>query len=57
MFSPYWSWDQSDAVMNEIELGFEGATDESSAILHRFVKAVPGTVYDISHNYWSRSYY
>jgi len=42
---------EADAVMNEIELGFSGATDESSAILHRFVRAT-GVIYDIRHNFW-----
>lgn len=51
MYSPYWSWTMADAVMNEIELGFTNMTDESSSIMHRFVKAFGG-VYDISHNYW-----
>lgn len=56
MFSPYWSWTEADAVMNEFELGFSGASDESSSIMHRFAKAY-GISYDISHNYWSRSHY
>lgn len=51
MFSPYWSWDLSDSVMNEIELGFRGATDESSSIMHRFSKAY-GIPYSINHNFW-----
>jgi hypothetical protein len=54
MYTPYWSYDQSDAVMNQIELGFDGTTDESSTIMHRMIKAFGGT-YDISHNYWSRN--
>jgi hypothetical protein len=53
MFNPYWSWTEADSVMNEIELGFRGATDESTSIMHRFAKAY-GIAYDISHNYWSR---
>lgn len=55
MFTPYWAYDGHCTVMNEIELGFRGTSDEPSPILHRFVKAVPGTVYDMSHNYWRRS--
>lgn len=55
MYTPF--WETRDGVMNEIEFGFVFATDESSPILHRFIKAVPGTVYDLSHNYWSRSHY
>lgn len=51
MFSPYWSWSMADAVMNEFELGFDGADDDSSAIMHRFSKAT-GVPYNISHNYW-----
>lgn len=53
MFTPYWAMDAAEATMNKIELGFYGATDESSAILHRFVEAVPGTIYDTSHNFWN----
>ena len=51
MFSPYWSMTSADAVMNEFELHFDGASDESSSIMHRFVKAF-GIHYDISHNFW-----
>lgn len=54
MSNPIWAYNDHCTVMNEIELGFRMASDESSSLLHRFVKAVPGTVYDISHNYWRR---
>lgn len=53
MFSPYWAYNESDFVMNQIELGFEVTSDESSPMLHRFSKAT-GVPYDLSHNYWSR---
>lgn len=51
MYTPYWAYDHAGGTMNLIELGFEGATDESSTIMHRFAKAY-GIPYDISHNYW-----
>lgn len=51
MFSPYWNETLADVVMNEFELHFEYASDESSTIMHRMVKAFGG-YYDISHNYW-----
>lgn len=54
MFNPYWACRASDAVMNSIELGFDGTTDESNSIMHRFKKAF-GVPYSISHNYWGRT--